>query len=78
MSEQMNREDIIKLAAEHGKTVTLSLADPEMLCVDCGPAHDPNERARLTSDGAFLIVNEGRYWQVGTKNDVEAWLKGLQ
>lgn len=74
----MTRDDIIKLAAAQGHTVTPSLTDPAMLCIDCGPAQDPNERARLTSNGAFLIVNEGRYWQVGSKRDVEAWLKGLQ
>ena len=73
----MNIDEIINLAAEKGRIVKPSQVDSEMCCVDCGPAQDTNERARLTADGAFLIVNEGRYWQIGPVKDVAAWLKGL-
>jgi hypothetical protein len=32
---------------------------------------------RLTADGALLTVNEGRYWQVGTLEDVYNGLRSL-
>jgi hypothetical protein len=73
----MNVDEVIKLAAEKGRIVKPSQVDPEMCCVDCGPAADTNERARLTADGAFLIVSEGRYWQIGPVKNVTEWLKGL-
>lgn len=74
----MNIDEVIKLAADKGRVVKPSAVDPELCVIDCGPAPDTNERARLTSDGAFLTVDEGRYWQVGPIKDVAAWLKGLQ
>lgn len=73
----MNIDEVIKLAAEKGRVVKPSPVDQDVCIVDCGPAPNTNERARLTSDGAFMIVDEGRYWQVGPVNDVAAWLKGL-
>jgi hypothetical protein len=73
----MSIDEIITLAAKHGRTVKPSMTDPKYCCLDCGPAPDPNERGRMTADGAFLIVDEGRYWQVGPLTDVAAWLKGL-
>lgn len=74
----MTIEEVIKLAADKGRFVKASDVDPEVCIIDCGPAPDTNERARLTSDGAYLTVHEGRYWQIGSIKDVAAWLKGLQ
>ena len=74
----MNIEEVIKLAFDKGRIIKPSAIDPDMCCVDCGPAPNTNERARMTSDGAFLIVDDGRYWQIGPVKDVALWLKGLQ
>ena len=69
----MNVDEII----EQGKAVGLIIKrchDSEYLAVDCGEATEPNEGMRLTSDGALLTVNEGRYWQVGEANVIAAFV----
>lgn len=74
----MSIDDLIALAAKHGRVVKPSMVDSEMCCLDCGPALDPNERGRMTADGAFLTVAEGHYWQVGPVKDVARYFKGLE
>jgi hypothetical protein len=74
----MKMDDLIDLAAKHDRVVKPSMVDPKMCCLDCGPATNPNERGRMTADGAFLTVDEGRYWQVGPVKDVANYFKGLE
>jgi hypothetical protein len=72
----MKIEDVIELAAQKGRVVK-ACHDPEFAALDCGEAPNPNERMRVTADGAVLTVNNGRYWQVGPLVDVYNGLKGL-
>lgn len=71
----MNIEDVIALATEKGRVVK-ACHDPEFAAMDCGEA-PAGERMRLTSDGALLTVSNGRYWQVGTLEDVYNGLRSL-
>jgi hypothetical protein len=74
----MNIDELIKLAADKGRVIKPSQVNPDICIVDCGPAPDTNERARLTANGAFLTVDEGRYWQIVPVKYMAAWLKGLK
>ena len=69
-------ERLIELGKQKGRIIERCV-DAKFAAVDCGPAPDTNERMRLTADGAMLIVNEGRYWQVGTLNEVYDGLKRI-
>jgi len=69
-------DKITALALEKCRTVK-ACHDPKFVAVDCGEAPDTNERMRLTSDGALLIIDEGRYWQVDTLEQVYSWLESL-
>ena len=69
-------EDVQALAETKGRVVKQG-HDKDYAALDCGQAPNTNERMRLTSDGALLTVDEGRYWQVGTLADVYNGLKGL-
>lgn len=68
--------DVQALAEQKGRVVK-HCHDPGYAALDCGEAPNTNERARITADGAFLTVDEGRYWQVGTLDDVYNGLRSL-
>ncbi len=70
----MNREQVMQDARAAGFVVE-SCADDRFIAVRAGEATNPNERMRMTSDGTFLIVHEGYYWQVGTTEDISNHLK---
>lgn len=69
-------EQVKAVADEKGRVVRLG-ADPRYAAVDCGPAPDTNERMRMTSDGALLLVDGGRYWQLGLLSEVYNGLRSL-
>jgi hypothetical protein len=69
-------EEVIALAAEKGRVVK-ACHSPEHAALDCGAAPNTNERMRMTAGGALLTVNEGRYWQVGTLDEVYNGLRSL-
>ncbi len=69
-------EQVIALAAEKGRVVK-ACHNPEFAALDCGEAPKTNERMRMTAGGALLTVDEGRYWQVGTLDDVYNGLRML-
>jgi hypothetical protein len=69
-------EQVIALAAEKGRVVK-ACHNPEFAALDCGEAPETNERMRMTAGGALLTVDEGRYWQVGTLDDVYNGLRML-
>jgi len=71
----MTIDEVLSMADKKGVVVKPSLVDDSMCVVDLGPAPDTNERMRVTADGAVLIVDEGRYWQIGPIKDVYNWLK---
>jgi len=68
-------DEVIALATEKGRVVK-ACHDPEYAALDCGEA-PAGELMRLTSDGALLTVDDGRYWQVGTLDDVYNGLRSL-
>jgi hypothetical protein len=68
-------EEVIALAAEKGRVVK-ACHSPEHAALDCGDA-PAGECMRLTAGGALLTVNEGRYWQVGTLDEVYNGLRSL-
>ena len=68
-------EEVIALANKKGRVVK-ACHSPEFAALDCGEA-PAGERMRLTADGALLTVNEGRYWQIGTLNEVYNGLRSL-
>ncbi len=69
-------EEVIALAIEKGRVVK-ACHSIEHAAIDCGAAPDTNERMRMTADGALLLVDEGRYWQVGTLDEVYNGLRSL-
>jgi len=74
----MTIHKLIALASEKGRVVRPSAIDADYAVLDCGPAPNTNERIRITSDGAMLIVDEGRYWQAVPVNSLQTWLEGLK
>ena len=69
-------EDVQAMAETKGRVVK-QCEDPEYVALDCGEAPDSNERMRMTAHGAVLILDKGRFWQVGPIADVYIALKGL-
>ena len=69
-------EDVQAMAEQKGRVVK-ACHDPSCAALDCGEAPNTNERMRMTAGGALLIANEGRYWQIGTLDDVYNGLKGM-
>ena len=65
----MTNKEVIKRGMSIGLVIK-QCHNPEYLAIDCGEALDPNERMRITSDGKVLMVNGGRYWQVGSAEDI--------
>lgn len=72
----MNIDEVISLATLKGWTAK-ACHSPDHVAFDCGPAPDSNERMRLTADGALLIVDECRYWQVVEIKDAYEGLQKL-
>jgi hypothetical protein len=70
-------EQVIELAASKGRIVK-PCHDPEWAQLDCGEAPNDGRGCVMTSDGAFLLVEEGRYWQAGPMQDVWDGLKALK
>jgi hypothetical protein len=69
-------DEVIALATEKGRVVK-ACHSPEHAALDCGAAPDTNERMRMTAGGALLTVDDGRYWQVGTLDEVYNGLRSL-
>jgi hypothetical protein len=69
-------DDVISMAAKKGRVVK-ACVDPEYAALDCGEAPNTNERMRMTSDGALLTVDDGRYWQMGTLQVVFDGLRSI-
>lgn len=69
-------DEVIALATEKGRVVK-ACHSPKHAALDCGEAPDTNERMRMTAGGALLTVNDGRYWQVGTLDEVYNGLRSL-
>ena len=74
----MTLDEMVKLAEAKGRVIRASAVDADFVVLDCGEATDANERGRMTADGAFLTVSEGRYWQVVPVDAMKAWLEGLK
>ena len=74
----MTREEVIEQARAVGLTVE-ACSNEEFLALrlDSKP-EDPNERMRVTADGAVLTVgDDGYYWQAGTVGDVANYVRSL-
>jgi|GEM_PF-1537001 len=75
MNCTVNIEDVIKLAKQKGRVVK-ECNDPEYAALDCGPAPE-NERMRITSTGALLMADEGRYWQTCGLQHMYDYIKSM-
>ena len=72
-----HREQIAEQLTSKGFTVQLCV-DPGLIAMRVDVAcPDPNERMRLTETGQLLTVIDGYYYQVGTVEDFEKYLKTL-
>ena len=73
----INRQQIAEQLTSKGFTVQLCV-DPGLIAMRVDVAcPDPNERMRLTETGQLLTVIDGYYYQVGTVNDFEKYLRTL-
>ena len=73
----MTRDQVMEKARNAGLVVE-PCSDERYISVRAGVVENTNERMRLTSDGALLTVHEGYYWQVGTVEDVDNYLKARE
>ena len=73
----MTRDQVMEMARNAGLVVE-PYSSKRHIAVRAGVAENPNERMRLTSDGALLTVRDGYYWQVGTVEDVANHLKARE
>lgn len=70
----MTRDQVIAKAIASGMYAK-ACADEDYIAIECGKAENPNERMRMTSDGALLIVDEGYYWQLATVDELNKHLE---
>jgi len=70
----MTRDQVITKAIASGMYAK-ACADDNYIAIECGKAEDPNERMRMTSDGALLLVDDGYYWQLATAEELSKHLE---
>ena len=70
----MTRDQVIAKAIAAGMYAK-ACADEKYIAIEYGKAENPNERMRITSDGALLIVDDGYYWQIVTTEELAKHLE---
>lgn len=73
----MSREQVMQDARAVGLIVE-PCAMESLIAVRGNKAPETNERMRMTSNGAMLIVADGYYWQIGTVEDVANYVKARE